>query len=689
MKKRWASMDAEALASRDWRTVIGLGCRSVITFAFLAGCGAEFSTCADTRSCVQDSAGGEAGAPASAEAGAPNGGAGGSDASAGCATECKDSETCCDGECVDTSSDSENCGSCGAICKVDHGDAACVDSECSVARCENGFVDCGGYADGCETKDRGLPGAPPTTLPMAGAYTGTVHAESSLKPTFKWAVPEKLGTCSALTYELELTRECEAGALNECAFEDPEVREVGLQQPEWTPSEPLPVSKVVPVGALYAWRVRACDMPERCSEWSRVSYVNVGRLIDDINADGYSDLVEVGKDGTIGGMLFVGDGATPLAASTPLGTDLGSPDEGRFLGDVNGDEFPDMLLWGSWDTSEPPRVILGGSSPLDWSIITMPAPLKRHHRGSRAGDLDGDGYADVALSEFELASEGASPQGIVRVYRGHPSFSLSAAVSLLAPEGTTAAQFGAALAGGFDSNADGFADLFILDDDDGLIHALRGANSLSSTLAGSIDAPALVNAQPGRPSELLALGDRNRDGYGDLAAYAYNVDEKFNASVIQIFHGGRELAPEPTTELVLDTDYGLSWVAGYDVGADGRPDLFLCPRNVFDYDLGDHGPLLALPGSSEQQTESDLVQVGNFKELRAGGDYDGDGVIDLVAILGLQHRLLRGGKSAPTSPTCPQPAASFPQIGDWCSVESSIFTAAAPYETYNRGVPLQ
>jgi hypothetical protein len=40
--------------------------------------------------------------------------------------------------------------------------------------------------------------------------------------------------------------------------------------------------------------VRACR-PDKCSDWSEVRYVNVGRLFDDFNGDGYSDVI-VGAD---------------------------------------------------------------------------------------------------------------------------------------------------------------------------------------------------------------------------------------------------------------------------------------------------------------------------------------------------------------------------------------------------------
>jgi hypothetical protein len=51
----------------------------------------------------------------------------------------------------------ESCGSCGNLCVVANGTPACIDGECVVGSCSEGFGNCnagdedGGYADGCET----------------------------------------------------------------------------------------------------------------------------------------------------------------------------------------------------------------------------------------------------------------------------------------------------------------------------------------------------------------------------------------------------------------------------------------------------------------------------------------------------------------------------------------------------------
>ncbi len=116
------------------------------------------------------------------------------------------------------------------------------------------------------------------------------------------------------------------------------------------------------------------------------------------------------------------------------------------------------------------------------------------------------------------------------------------------------------------------------------------------------------------------------------------------------------------------------WVGGADLGSDGRADLVVHALETVD----GTSRLYVLPGSAEGQDAEDLSNLGRYDVKLNGagglahGDYDGDGVIDLTLGEGQggRRRLLRGGKLAQPSEDCPQSAATFPMIGDWCSVEN-------------------
>jgi hypothetical protein len=72
------------------------------------------------------------------------------------APACPGSEMCCTDVCIDTSSDVNNCGGCGAGCKLDNATPSCGGSQCAIKQCSNGFSDCDGKAaNGCECPDLG------------------------------------------------------------------------------------------------------------------------------------------------------------------------------------------------------------------------------------------------------------------------------------------------------------------------------------------------------------------------------------------------------------------------------------------------------------------------------------------------------------------------------------------------------
>jgi hypothetical protein len=58
----------------------------------------------------------------------------------------------CNGSCVDTDTDPNNCGDCGDPCEVANGTPACENGICVIDSCDEGYEDCNDDPDdGCET----------------------------------------------------------------------------------------------------------------------------------------------------------------------------------------------------------------------------------------------------------------------------------------------------------------------------------------------------------------------------------------------------------------------------------------------------------------------------------------------------------------------------------------------------------
>lgn len=257
----------------------------------------------------------------------------------------------------DTTEEGERSADAGSDLDSDSSVPPC--SEVCVAdatRCTDGSPEvCQADANGCAfwvahavCTACAAPAAVAPLSPMRGAYTGSLHAESeraTLRPTLTWT--DASVDCGEVVYQVQLDDSCAPGALDSCDFESPEL-DVGVSVAKFQPTEDLPVRSEVPVGALYAWRVRACVWETECSDWSSVAYLHVGRTEQDVNGDGYADMLLAGTaDGA--SVLEVYSGGPNFNGSRDRRIELEYPlsKVPRFVGDVNGDGFADLAICGT------------------------------------------------------------------------------------------------------------------------------------------------------------------------------------------------------------------------------------------------------------------------------------------------------------------------------------------------------
>lgn len=356
----------------------------------------------------------------------------------------------------------------------------------------------------------------------------------------------------------------------------------------------------------------------------------------DVNGDGYADVI-VGAYVHLGGP----DGPATLPATTLLtstGTTISFQSPVAAAGDVNGDGYGDLVaadpnpnpVDGRFDAyvylgsasgfSPHPAFVLGG-------ILAFPAGFSSV---AGVGDVNGDGYADIALRDQQ--------SGAALVYLGSASGpSTSPHFSLTPPGGVVANS----MASAGDVNGDGYADILIGALDNGTSSTsstgiayvyLGSATEASTTPPVAVTLPAAANPQF---VTVACAGDVNGDGYADLLVGTPNT-ETGGADL----YLGSPTGPSSTRSLAypgLDTLFGYALAGVGDVNGDGYADFVIGDLNDENPPVNIARAFLFLGGRSAPAAAA--VTLDNpdstgatvpFANMVGAGDVNGDGYADFV-----------------------------------------------------------
>ncbi|HEY5657225.1 MAG TPA: integrin alpha, partial [Myxococcota bacterium] len=411
----------------------------------------------------------------------------------------------------------------------------------------------------------------------------------------------------------------------------------------------------------------------------------------DVNADGYADVI-VGASGYDAGQtdegaafVFLGS-ATGVVGSDPgtghaqlqsnqasawFGTSVSS------AGDVNGDGYADVIVgaygYDAGQTEEGAAfVFLGGPDGIaDGNPGTAHAQIESNQSFavlgtsvSGAGDVNGDGYADIIVGAHQYDA-GLNPEdsneGAAFVFLGSAAGivgSNPATAHAQIEANQASAWLGIAVSGAGDVNGDGYADVVVgaerfdsTEVDEGAAFVFLGS---AAGIVGSNPATAHAQIESNKADARLGndvsdAGDVNGDGYADIVVGAYLYDAGVtNEGAAFVFLGSAAgiVGSGPDTahaQLESNQDSALlgSAVASVgDVNGDGYADVIAgapyyeagqpFEGAAFVYLGSASGIADGDPTTAHAQIEPDQSGAELGVSVASAGDVNGDGFEDII-----------------------------------------------------------
>lgn len=384
----------------------------------------------------------------------------------------------------------------------------------------------------------------------------------------------------------------------------------------------------------------------------------------DVNGDGYSDVIvgawtfDSGESNEGAAFIYHGsvtgvgvNAVTLLQSNQPLayfGFSVST------AGDVNGDGFSDVIVGGflydNGQGNEGGAFIYQGSANGIGTNVTKLLECNQANAQfgasvSAAGDVNGDGYADVIVGA-NLYDKGLANEGAAFVYQGSPTGLDGTPVSSLESDQKDAS-FGVSVSSAGDVNGDGYSDIVagaqLYDNsqaDEGAAFVWLGGGR------GTFSSPTELTGQQDQSNfgqSVANAGDVNGDGYSDFIVGAPSEAPKGAA---YIYYGGTQgVNVNNVTKIdnvANSATFAYSVAGAGDVNGDGYDDVVIGDMNYFvSFDAQKglfNGTALVFYGSNQGINKNTFTVIKNSTQpqcsfgwvVASAGDVNGDGYDDVL-----------------------------------------------------------
>lgn len=382
----------------------------------------------------------------------------------------------------------------------------------------------------------------------------------------------------------------------------------------------------------------------------------------DVNGDGYADAIlganfyDNPESGEGRALVYLGS-ATGLSTTHAWsveanqgGADLGFSVAGA--GDVNGDGYDDVIVGApSYDNGQMDEgrayVYLGSASGLAlipaWTVESNQISALLGSAVASGGDVNGDGFVDVVVG-LPMHDNGQTDEGRAMAFAGSPAG--PATMLWLAESNSTSAQFGHALAGAGDIDADGYSDVVVGapfysngQSGEGRAYLFRG--TATGIAPGAAWTKEINEASAGFGTSVGGAGDIDSDGFDDVVIGAPRAENDDVDEGMAFLYGGSASGLSTNVIWTGESDetgsgYGTSVGTAGDVDGDGIADLIIgAPFHSFPVPgegaaflyLGSSGGLPSYPDTSVSLGQANS-QYGIA--VATCGDTNGDGLADVL-----------------------------------------------------------